>query len=70
MALIGWRFIPQRENNVLGPEDLSPYLAELTIPEGNAQIGKRLAELQDAAEKADVAMLGVIRDGKPGVSVS
>ena len=64
VALIGWRFIPQRENNVLGPEDLSPYLAELTIPEGNAQIGKRLAELQDAAEKADVAMLGVIRDGK------
>ena len=64
VALIGWRFIPQRENNVLGPEDLSPYLAELTIPEGNAQVGKRLAELQDVADKADVAMLGVIRDGK------
>ncbi|MBQ0716795.1 MAG: SLC13 family permease [Sulfitobacter litoralis] len=64
VALIGWRFIPQRQNNVLGPEDLSPYLAELTIPEGNAQIGKRLAELQDVADKADVAMLGVIRDGK------
>jgi len=32
VALIGWRFIPQRENNVLAPKDLSPYLAEASIP--------------------------------------
>ena len=63
VALIGWRFIPAREHNALQPEDLSQYIAELTVPEGNSQIGKRLAELQEAADKADVVILGLIREG-------
>jgi di/tricarboxylate transporter len=63
VALIGWRFIPARDDSALRPEDLSQYMAELTVPEGNAAIGKRLAELQGTAESADVVLLGLIRDG-------
>ncbi len=64
VALIGWRFIPARDDKAGGPEALSEYIAELTVPEGSKQIGKRLAEIEEEAEKADVAILGLIRGGK------
>ena len=64
VALVGWRLIPQRGGGVLQPSDIGAYIAELTVPDGSAHIGKRLAELQDTATKADVALLGLIRDGK------
>jgi di/tricarboxylate transporter len=64
VSLIGWRLIPQREGATTDTSDISQYIAELTVPEGNKQIGKRVAELTEAADKADVAILGLIRDGK------
>lgn len=64
VALIGWRLIPQGDTSSTNDADLSQYIAELTVPEGNKQIGKRVAELSDAADKSDVAILGLIRDGK------
>ena len=64
VALIGWRLIPQRGQSTQITTDISQYIAELTVPEDNKQIGKRVAELSDAADKADVAILGLIRDGK------
>jgi di/tricarboxylate transporter len=64
VALVGWRLIPAREDAMIEPDDIAEYIAELTVPEGNKQIGKRLAELQEEAHKADVAILGLMRDGK------
>jgi len=64
VALVGWRLIPAREDAMIEAEDIAQYIAELTVPEGNKQIGKRLAELQEEADKADVAILGLMRDGK------
>src|SRR6056297_177552 len=64
VALIGWRLIPQRDDAVLEPSDLTEYVAELTVPEDSEQVGRRLIELQEAAEAADVALLGLIRDGE------
>ena len=64
VALIGWRLIPNREDALKAVSDMSAYIAELTIPEGSKQIGKRLGELEDAAEAADVAILGLMRGGK------
>jgi di/tricarboxylate transporter len=64
VALIGWRLIPARADASLGAEDIAQYIAELVVPEGSKQIGKRLAELSEVAEKSDVAVLGLIRDGK------
>lgn len=34
------------------------------MPEDSKQIGTRLGELEEAADKSDVAILGLIRDGK------
>lgn len=67
VALIGWRFIPQgdddgRSGNPM--DDYADYIAELTVPEKSKHIGKRLRELLEEAEKADVAILGLVRDGK------
>lgn len=64
VALVGWRLIPARDDATLAAEDISQYIAELTVPEESKQIGKRLAELQEIADKADVAILGLMRDGK------
>lgn len=64
VALIGWRLIPAREDAAAELGDLSQYIAELTVPENNKHVGKRVAELEEEAEKADVAIIGLIRDGK------
>lgn len=64
VALVGWRLIPPRDDEGPSAEDLAEYIAELTVPEGNKHIGKRLSELEGEAEKTDVAILGLIRDGK------
>ena len=64
VALIGWRLIPRRDDNTLSSEDISQYVAELLIPENSKHIGKRLDELSDTADQTDVALLGLMRDGK------
>ncbi|MBU2980754.1 SLC13 family permease [Lentibacter algarum] len=64
VAFFGWRLIPNNSDTAKDAEDFSAYVAELTIPEGSKQIGKRVAELEEAAEKADVAIIGLMRDGK------
>ncbi|MEN8840190.1 MAG: SLC13 family permease [Octadecabacter sp.] len=66
VALIGWRLIPTREGKTTGGtlESYTDYLAELTVPEKSKHIGKRVSELYEVAEKNDVAILGLIRDGK------
>jgi di/tricarboxylate transporter len=66
VATVGWRLIPVRDSGVGGDRisDLHPYIAELAIPEGSKLIDTRLHELEDAAAKADVALIGVVRDGR------
>ncbi len=67
VALIGWRLIPQPKEGkgASDPmEEYGQYIAELTIPGKSDLIGQRLHELDAEAEKNDVAILGLIRDGK------
>ncbi|UWQ11487.1 SLC13 family permease [Aliiroseovarius crassostreae] len=67
VALVGWRLIPQPDSSEAARDpmaDAGNYVAELTVPEDSKHIGKRLKELLEAAEKNDVAILGLVRDGK------
>ncbi|KUJ76959.1 potassium transporter TrkA [Ruegeria marisrubri] len=64
VAVIGWRLIPQRGAQSDTSDALAEYIAELTIPAESPHIGKRLAELYETADKTDVAILGLIRNGK------
>ena len=67
VAFIGWRFIPQNKDAAEAGDpmgDMAQYIAELTIPEDSKHIGKRVRELYETADKNDVAILGLVRDGK------
>ncbi len=67
VALIGWRLIPKAatENDAAKKlMETSAYIAELAVPEGNKKLGQKLSDLDEDAAKADVGILGLIRDGK------
>ena len=64
VALIGWRLIPQREDANAGSAEANAYVAELTVPKDSKIIGQRVRDLYETADKTDVAIIGVIRDGK------
>lgn len=63
VALIGWRLIPSQEGKGHSTvEDFAPYVAELTVPEGSKLVGQRVRDLEDEADRADIAILGLVRD--------
>ncbi|HSF93467.1 MAG TPA: SLC13 family permease [Thermohalobaculum sp.] len=66
IAVIGWRLIPQ--GRAEGPEaamfELADYVAEIRVPEGSELVGKRIAEIEDEAETADTAIIGLVRGGR------
>ncbi|MBO9435782.1 SLC13 family permease [Ruegeria sp. R13_0] len=64
VSLIGWRLIPNRGAQEEASESLAEYIAELTLPPESPHIGKRVSELYEDAEKSDVAIIGLIRDGQ------
>ena len=66
VSLIGWRLIPHRDAKAKseGFGDIGQFIAELTVPEGSEYIDQRLQSLYETAEKNDVAILGLLRDGK------
>jgi len=62
VALLGWRLIPRRPDPVPAGGPLS-FKAELVVPEESPAIGQAVAELSEAAERADVLILGLSRAG-------
>ncbi|WP_069300112.1 SLC13 family permease [Neptunicoccus sediminis] len=66
VSTIGWRLIPQVEvdSPVEKLLDNANYIAELTVPAESDLIGKTPFDLSEEAEKADIAIIGVIREGR------
>ncbi|WP_425049635.1 SLC13 family permease [Psychromarinibacter sp. S121] len=65
VALVGWRLIPQAAASTSDSAmDDAAYVAELTVPADAKQVGQRLDQLADEAEKADVVILGLVRGGE------
>ncbi|WP_372894107.1 SLC13 family permease [Rhodosalinus sp.] len=64
VTLVGWRLIPVREDGGAGSQEYKSYLAELTVPDDNDCIGRRVRDLYEAAEDADVAIIGLVREGR------
>jgi di/tricarboxylate transporter len=67
VALVGWRLIPSA-SDATGPDTklmaLADYIAEIKVPEDSALIGKRIEELDEDAERADAAVIGLVRAGR------
>ncbi len=75
VALIGWRLLPKQTRNVDSAQelfDLADYVAELKVSVESPLIDRRVADLDGAAETADVEILGLIRRGRrmPGLARS
>ncbi|MHA1114350.1 MAG: SLC13 family permease, partial [Alphaproteobacteria bacterium] len=67
VATVGWRLIPKARDDA-DPSaklfELADYVAEIRVPEDSAAVGKRVTELDDEAEKADAAIIGIVRAGR------
>ncbi len=62
MSLVGWRLIPQREGEMNEPFSLvEDYITEVYVPEDSKMVGKRIRDLESAAE-ADVAVISLVRE--------
>jgi di/tricarboxylate transporter len=73
VTLIGWRLLPKDRQNADSDKDhfdLADYIAELVVSADAKVIGKRVGELDQTAEKSDVEILGLIREGRrmPGLA--
>ncbi|WP_373236594.1 SLC13 family permease [Cohaesibacter celericrescens] len=67
IALVGWRLIPGAQNRRDETQDLfkiNKYIAEVVVTEESDASGKLVRELDDATEEYDIAILGVIRNGR------
>lgn len=68
VTLVGWRLIPATRVDKNVPKELfnlDDYVAELKVAEDNDLVGKRLGTLDEEAEKKEVQILGLIRNGHP-----
>ena len=65
VALIGRRLIPRRpEAETAAPAVGDGFLVELVIPEKSKAVGQKVHELYPEADKDDVEIIGVVRNGK------
>ncbi len=73
VALIGWRLLPgDRRSADAGKElfNLADYIVEVRVPEGSSAIGQRVRDLDEAALRSDVEIIGLVRRGQrmPGLA--
>ncbi|NIV16946.1 MAG: SLC13 family permease [Woeseiaceae bacterium] len=73
VALIGWRLLPADRHSSEAAKDLfdlADYIAEARVPEGSDIVGKRVRDLDEIADKADVEIVGLTRKGRrlPGLA--
>lgn len=62
VVLVGWRLLPEGDMQPQSEDGvLTGYIAELEVPEDAGIIGKRVRELDEAAEDKDAAIIGLVR---------
>lgn len=67
IALVGWRLIPVPDKKEGAAEALfhiEDYVAELRVADRSSVVGKKIRELDEQAEDIDVAIIGLVRNGK------
>lgn len=62
VAVIGWRLVPKRQDKAAEIMSTASFQAELLVPEGSVAIGRMVADLDEETEKADVALMGIVRE--------
>ncbi len=67
IALIGWRWIPTHGSDQGAAAklfDIQEYTAEVRVGETANAIGQKVRDLDNQAEDADVAIVGLVRNGR------
>jgi di/tricarboxylate transporter len=67
VTLVGWRLLPRdRISPATDKEqfDLAGYFAEVKVPENSNAIGKKVRDLDEAADESHIEILGLIRNGR------
>lgn len=62
IVLIGWRLVPTRERAGAEGFETSAYLTEARVPEDAKAAGMTLREIEQALEKADAQVIGLVRN--------
>jgi di/tricarboxylate transporter len=73
VAFIGWRLLPAERQQADSAKDLfklADYIAELKVPEDSKLIGTQVRDLDERAEKSNVEIVGLVRQGRrlPGLA--
>lgn len=64
VALIGRHLLVRRADPAAGLAQTTSFKAELAVPADSPAIGRLVADLDDDAERVDLLVLGVLRDGQ------
>jgi di/tricarboxylate transporter len=67
IVTIGWRLIPVVDNGDPDNDVPTPhqdYVAELSVAEDSSLVGRRVRDLDDEADEANVGIVGLVRHGK------
>lgn len=64
VALGGWRLVPRRTDKAAALVSETSFEAELLVPEESPALGRLVAEFDEAAESADVLVIGIVRNGE------
>lgn len=62
IAVVGWRFVPNRRAQGLADFDTGAYLTEARILEDGPSAGKTLAEVEKVLEDAGAQVVGLVRN--------
>jgi len=62
IALLGWRFVPARQQASTEGFDLSAYLTEARVTKDSKAVGMRLNEIEAALSEADAQVVGLVRN--------
>lgn len=65
IAVIGWRLIPKRGDELRRIAEADRFHAELKVPEGSSMIGKVGYDVAESAENGNVSFIGVRRADRP-----
>ncbi len=67
VTLVGWRLIPNISNDQGAVKELfeiQEYVAEVRVGEKSPIVGKKIRELDSTSEDSDVAIIGLVRNGR------
>ena len=73
IAAVGWRLIPAERRRKLSQQelfDLEDYVSEARVTEDSPAAGKTVHDIEALVEDIDAAVVGVIRKGRPGLSMT